>query len=153
MARWPLVWSVCVGQALTSAGCGKDAPRLVPVAGTVTVAEQPIPAGSIQFRADVTRGNNSMEVPVGVIQPDGRFELSTGGKKGAPAGWWKVVVHADNFQMIEPPPSPVWPLFPEGWQPPKTLVHERYLNPGTSDVSVEIRADDPSHRYEVKLNP
>jgi hypothetical protein len=149
------VWLALCGSVATlaGAGCGTDAPRLVPFAGTVAVGEQPVPAGSLQLRADVVHGNRSLEVPVSLIGPDGRFEVETGGKKGAPPGWWKVVVLADNFQVVDPPPSPVWPLFPEGHEPPKPLVHPRYLNPGTSDVSVEIVPGTPGQGHVLKLNP
>ena len=136
-----------------AAGCGKEAVKLVPVAGTLTVNGKPVPAGSVQLRADPARGNRSMEVPVGVIRPDGRFELETGGKKGVPPGWWKVVVLADNFQAADPPPSPFWPDFPPDYKPPAPLVHERYLSAATSDVSLEVVAGVPADEHALTLNP
>lgn len=141
------------GAALILTGCGPAAVKLYPVVGRVVVENQPVPSGSIQLRADPSRGNTSHEVPVGTILPDGRFELTTGERKGAPAGWWKVVVVADNFRVFDPPPSPVWPKFPEGWEPPKPLVHARYLSAGTTDVSVEVVAEPDEDAYLLKLNP
>lgn len=151
--RRRLAAPLCLLLALGTAGCGNSGPALVPVAGRVAVGDRPVPSGSLQLRADVSRGNRSMEVPCGLIGPDGRFELATGDRKGAPLGWWKVVVIADNFRATDPPPSPVWPQFPEGYEPPKPLVPERYLSAGTSDVSVEVTANPAEDAYLIRLNP
>jgi hypothetical protein len=100
----------------------------------------------VQFRADPDHGNRSMEVPVGAIQPDGSFELQTGTQKGAPPGWWKVLVVADNFLVYGQPPHP-------DWTPPKPLVNERYLAVRTSDVAVEVVDQPEEGAYVLKLNP
>jgi hypothetical protein len=139
--------------ALTIVGCAPTAPKLVPVAGRITVAGQPVPLGSVQFRADPARGNHSMEVPVSAIRPDGGYDLETGGQRGAPLGWWRVLVIADNFRADNPPPSPVWPKFPPGYQPPRPLVHERYLRFHDTDLSVEVVENPEEGAYELTLKP
>ena len=153
MTPFPRGAALVLAAALAAAGCGPAAPKLFPVSGRVLVGETPVPAGSFQLRADPTRGNKSMEIPSGVIRPDGSFDLDTNGQKGSPAGWWKVVVVADNFQVFDPPPSPVWPLFPEGFEPPKPLVNHRYLNTNSSDVSVEVVENPAEDAYVIRLNP
>lgn len=146
-------FGILVVLLLVTAGCGPPDLKLYPVVGKLSVGDVPVPSGSIQLRADTSQGNKSMEVPVGLIQPDGRLELTTGERKGAPLGWWKLLVVADNFQVFEPPPSPDWPLFPEGWEPPKSLVHARYLGAGTTDISIQVVAIPKADAYVIKLNP
>jgi hypothetical protein len=123
------------------------------VAGKVTVNGRPLSFGSVQFLADPGRGNPSMEVPLAAVRPDGGFALETGGKKGAPLGRWKVVVVADNFRADDPPPSPVWPRLPAGYRPPRPLVHPRYLNAATTDLTVEVVEDPPEGAYDLTLKP
>jgi hypothetical protein len=149
--RFGLAVGVCAA-AWAAAGCGKPALKLAPVSGKILVGDKPLTFGSVQFRADISRGNRSMEVPVASVQPDGSFELLTGTRKGAPLGWWKVLVIADNFQVFDPPPSPNWPLFPDGWEPPKPLVHQRYLTVPTTDLTVEVVEHPGAGAYVLKLN-
>jgi hypothetical protein len=121
------------------------------VAGKVTVNGKPVPLGTVQFRADTSQGNQSMEVPVATIGPDGRYELETAGQKGAPLGWWRVLVIADNFRADDPPPSGT--KFPEGYQPPRPLVHERYLSFHKTDLVVEVVENPQEGAYELHLKP
>jgi hypothetical protein len=139
--------------ACVAVGCGPARPRLVPVAGRVTVGGKPLSFGSVQFLADAARGNPSLEVPLAAVRPDGGYALETGGKKGAPPGWWKVVVLADNLRADDPPPSPVWPRLPAGYRPPRPLVHERYLKVATTDLAVEVVEKPPEGAYDLVLKP
>jgi len=150
--RLGLALGVCA-VVWVAAGCGKPALKLVPVSGKVLVGDKPLTFGTVQFRADISRGNRSMEVPVATVQSDGSFEMMTGARTGAPLGSWKVLVIADNFQVFDPPPSPNWPLFPDGWEPPKPLVHERYLRVPSTDLTVEVVERPGEGAYVLKLNP
>ena len=134
------VWAV--------AGCGKPALKLVPVSGKVLVGDKPVTSGVVQFRADPDHGNRSWEVPIGEVQPDGSFELMTGTQKGAPLGWWKVIVAADNVKFWEPPPG----ASPD-WRPPQPFVNERYLAVRTTDVAVEVVERPREGSYVLRLNP
>jgi hypothetical protein len=140
--------ALCVSAAAWGVGgCGKPALKLAPVSGQILLDGKPLTIGVLQFRADVTRGNRSMEVPTGQVQPDGSFEMITGTRKGSPLGWWKVLVIADNFKVWDPPlwayhpPDVKPPPKPDKWEPPKSLVHERYLTVKDTDA------------YVLKLNP
>jgi hypothetical protein len=124
--------------ALWAAGCAEKGPKLVPVAGKVMAGEEPVPFGSVQFRADTGRGNQSWEVPTGVIQPDGSFEIMTGSRKGAPLGWWKVLVIGDNYTVEEPA---------------KQLVPYRYPSVKETDLTVEVVEHPGEGAYVFKLNP
>ncbi len=133
-------------------GCGSPAkPALYPVAGKVLVGEKPVPSGMVQFRADAGRGNTTMEVPTGTIEPDGTFSLYTAGRPGAPAGWYRVLVLADNFATGDPPKSPEWPRLPKDY--PKPFVSVRYLYFHETDVIVEVVPEPREDAYVLRLNP
>lgn len=136
------------------AGCAKGPPPLTlyPVRGKVMVGDKIVKEGSIQLRADQAKGNTTWEQPTGAIESDGTFELFTQGKPGAPPGWYRVLVIADNFKVIDPPPSPVWPDYPEGFLP-KPLVNPRYLYFQQTDAFVEVVAEPEENAYVLKLKP
>ncbi len=133
-------------------GCGEKPVKLVPVHGKVLVEDQAVKSGTVSFRPDFKRGNETMEQPAGKLREDGSFELFSTGRAGAPPGWYRVLVMADNFQVVQPPPSPVWPDYPEGYLP-KTLVHERYLYFNQTDIMVEVKEDPQQEDYVLRLNP
>lgn len=116
------------------------------------VGDKLVKKGTVQLRADQAKGNKTWEQPCGTIQSDGTYELTTNGKPGAPPGWYRVLVLADNFQVVDPPPSPVWPNYPEGFLP-KPLVNERYLYFQKTDVFIEVVADPEEDAYVLKLKP
>ena len=146
-ACWLLGVAAC---CLTLLGCrGSSEPPLVPVAGRVLVGDKPVRAGMVQFRADSQRGNRSLEIPTGTLLPDGSFTLATRGKPGAPPGWYRVLVLADNFTTGDPPPSPEWPKMPRNH--PRPLVHERYLYFEQTDVIVEVVPAPRENAYVLRL--
>jgi hypothetical protein len=156
--RLGLALGVCAAVWMV-AGCGKPPLKLAPVTGKIMINGKPLTFGSVQFRADVSHGNRSMEVPTGQVQPDGSFELTTGTRKGAPLGWWKVLVIADNFQVWDPPlwayhpPDVTPPPKPDKWEPPRSLVHDRYLRVQDTDLTVEVVEHPAEGAYVLKLNP
>jgi len=141
-----------LGAAGVLSGCRPAEVKLLPVHGKVLVGDKPVKEGTVSFRPDGARGNMSPEHPTGVLQDDGSFELLSGGRPGAAPGWYRVLVIADNFKVIEPPPSPVWPRYPEGFLP-KPLVNERYLYFKTTDLLVEVVEDPDEGAYVLKLKP
>src|SRR5262245_40091564 len=83
------------GAALVVAGCGGDSDKLAPVVGKVTVDGKPLKSGTVSFRPDASKGNSSQHQPNGEIDAEGNYEmLVPPAKKGAPPGWYKVVVMA-----------------------------------------------------------
>ncbi len=135
-------------------GCGGEAPppKLYLVRGKVLVETKLVPEGTVQLRANSAKGNMTWEQPCGTILSDGTFELTTNGQPGAPLGWYKVLVMADNFKVVDPPPSPVWPNYPEGFLP-KPLVNPRYLYFSETDVEVEVVEKPPEEGYVLRLKP
>lgn len=131
-----------VALALLTGGCG-EGPRFEPVRGRVIVAGKPLTAGSVSFRPDVARGNTSQHHPTGAIDADGNFELYTAGKKGAPPGWYKVLVFADanasSGRAVHP-------------SPPKWLTSAKYTDVATTDLAVEVVVNPEPDRYDLKLD-
>ena len=68
--------------------------KVVPVAGRVLLDGQPLHGGIVKFHADTSKGNEIMFAPSGEIDADGNYELYTANKKGAPPGWYRVVIAA-----------------------------------------------------------
>src|SRR4051812_44767287 len=110
-------------------GCqGHKADRLTPVAGKVSVDGAPLTSGAVTFMPDADKGNRSPHIPVGNLDGNGRYELSSATKKGAPLGWYKVAITSQE---------PIDPKNP--YAPPKPLIHPKFGDAGTSGLAVEVR--------------
>jgi hypothetical protein len=141
MARSRAVW--LVGLAFV-VGCGDPGPPLVPVAGVVWVNGKPLTTGSVSFRPDADKGNTSLHHPTGSVGADGRFELFTVGRPGAPPGHYKVLVFADantdpNTRTAAHPKPPAW------------LTDVKYTSERTTDLRVEVVPTAEPGRYDLKL--
>lgn len=96
MARFSRVLVLLAVVSLGAGGCGgdgQDHPDTYPVTGTVVAADgKPVAGGMIEFRSTVGKPLSAL----GVIGPDGTFELATmsGNRKlpGAVAGSHQVTV-------------------------------------------------------------
>jgi hypothetical protein len=137
-----LLAALCLGGACwASAGCGGGGEKLLPVAGRVTLNDQPLRSGSVSFRPDAAKGNASLHHPTGSIDPQGNYSLFTVGKKGAPPGRYKVLVFADaNAQA-----GAVHPV------PPRWLVPEKYLSEKSTPLAVEVVDAPAEGAYDLKL--
>jgi hypothetical protein len=127
-----------------SAGCGQDdgIGKLYPVSGRILVDGRPLTGvaqGSVSFRGDPLKGNETLHQPTGPIDAEGRFELVTAGKKGAPPGWYKVVVTAYANKLEEGPVRP------------RLLLVEKYYHPKKTDLSVEVVADPAPGAYDLNV--
>jgi hypothetical protein len=124
------------------AGCSGPSEVLVPVTGTITVKKQPLANGTVVFHPDPEKGNKEKREPRATITSDrpGVCQLTTDNREGAPAGWYKVTVHA-----LEPAASSL--------RPPQWLAHPRYADVKTSGLSVEVRKDAPGTAYDFDLEP
>src|SRR5205823_1414977 len=88
----PVAWMFC----LFVAGCGDGIGTRYPVEARVLVDGEPLTGmtGKVIFVPDKDKGNKTPVNAGGDIDAEGRYKLSTKGKPGAPAGWYKVVVSA-----------------------------------------------------------
>jgi hypothetical protein len=118
-------------------GCEKSE-KFVPVVGRVTVNGRALTTGSVSFRPDPGRGNASMHQPTGSIDGEGNYQLFvTGGRAGAPPGWYKVVVTAYDD------PSPGKPL--------KSFTDMKYADEKTTPLRVEVIENAPAGQYDLAL--
>jgi len=137
-ARFRVGVLLAVALAVNAAGCKDEGERLAPVGGVLTVQAKPVPNGTVTFYPDAAKGNATQHQPCGVVA-DGRFELFVpGGRKGAPPGWYKVVVYA----IDDPRPG----------KPNRYWVATKYATPGTTPLSVEVVENPEPGRYDRQLD-
>jgi hypothetical protein len=142
LARRTARMAVLVAAALGVAGCGGGGPKLVPVRGKVTLPSgTPVHNGSVTLYPDTAKGNKSKELPIGAIDEQGNFTVTTGAREGAPPGWYKVAISA--AEQIDPKN----PYFTD-W-----LIHERYINPETSKLTAEVVENPAPGRYDFQVEP
>lgn len=147
----PKSYSVVSKFALTSliiilCSCSKhevETLPLVPVKGTVTVAGKPLDRGYIQFVPIDARPAKHKYRSASQVQPDGNYSLKTHRQPGAPLGNYKVVVAATATPMPEPSKR-------SGWVP-DWIVHEKYTNPTTTDLQVEVTESAQEGTYDFTL--
>lgn len=121
-----------------AAGCGGAEPRTHPASGRVVFADgTAVTSGVVEF-APVGGGPAAR----GKIGPDGRFELETGGRRGAVAGEHQVAV----VQMILTDGHP--DHVRKGHQ--LRLVHGRHRRFETSKLSREVKAGGNEFVLEVE---
>lgn len=127
---------------LALAGCGGDGPKMVPVAGTVTIDGQPLTYGQIQV---VPTGWRPASSPIG---SDGRFMLTTTvSGDGCPVGTHTVVILAGES------------VSPEAmkWHAPKKYADAKASNltvtitGPTDDLKIELKWDKGGKPFVEKL--
>jgi hypothetical protein len=127
-------------------GCGDDSGvgKTYPVAGKVTLDDEPLTAmsGTVLFKPDASKGNTSSFEPVGNLDEQGNYTLNTKGKKGAPPGWYKVIVTATGEML--PAKGNVHPR-------PKSLVPAKYGQDKTTNLFIEVVDDPAAGAYDLKL--
>ncbi|MCI0464172.1 MAG: hypothetical protein L0Z62_45135 [Gemmataceae bacterium] len=136
---WYLGALLTGGVVLALAGCNAGGGEgLAPVVGKVTVDGKPLTTGSVSLRPDGSKGNKSQHQPTGAIDPQGNFEvLVPPARKGAPLGWYKVVVTA----LDDPQPG----------KPLKSFIDMKYADENNTPLKVEVIASPEPGRYDFKL--
>jgi hypothetical protein len=112
-----------------------------PVSGEVMVDGKPLPMGSVTLYADSGKGNTSKEVPVGEIK-EGRYEIFTGKRRGAPLGVYKVIVVSGD--KVPQPTGGTAEL-------PKSLIDTKYGDPKRTPLVVEVVERPPPGAYDLKV--
>ncbi len=110
--------------------------HVVPVSGQVIVGDEPLEEGTITFIPDAAKGNDCRWSPTGKIV-GGVYELSTAGVKGAPPGWYKVILVPFSLQRGRP-------VF---------LFDRRFGNPERTPLSIEVVDAPDGKSYEFKVPP
>jgi hypothetical protein len=112
------------------------------VKGRIALNGQPFKSGggSVVFMADTTKGNTTKHEPRGTLSPDGDFELTTIGQPGAPAGWYKVLVLAQDPSSSSNP-----------YAVPKYIVPTEYTTVERTPLSVEVVAKPSAGAYDLDV--
>jgi hypothetical protein len=95
----------------------------------------------VSFRPDAARGNASGHHPTGEIV-NGTFELYTARQKGAPPGWYKVLVFSDE-NSTQGGLRPVMPRW---------ATHAKYTSEQTTDLFVEVVEKPAPEAYDLHLS-
>jgi hypothetical protein len=120
---------------VTTAGCqgkppGPEKQPTVPVTGQVKYQGRPVANASVIFQSV-----DGTVVAHGNTDAAGLFTLSTyGNQDGAPPGRYKVIVAAVTAKEVEP--GVLADVPPGGFKSP---VPDKYANPATTDVVVEVK--------------
>jgi hypothetical protein len=127
---------------LMIAGCSEPQLKLVtPVEGKISAGEQPLAAGNITFHPDTSKGNNAKysQLPVGSIS-DGTYSIATGGKPGAPEGWYKVTLTSS----VPSDPKDEYSI-------PKLVVDQAYTDAATTTLLIEVKEGAGAGAYDLKV--
>ncbi len=119
--------------ALALSSCGRTGGTYYPVSGKVTVDGKPLKEALVIFWADIEKGNKTVDRPLGEVK-DGTYTLSTRGKPGAPAGWYKVLLKTSYPGVSNP-----------------LVLPSRYADPKMTPLSVEVVPHPAADAYDLKL--
>jgi hypothetical protein len=115
----------------------------------VTIQNEPLKAKStiIVFKPDASRGNKSTFEPAGTVDEDGNYTLFTKSRRGAPPGWYRVVVTATEEQ-----PETARAKAPRTHRPlPQSLVPPRYGQAKTTPLQIEVVENPAPDAYDLRL--
>jgi hypothetical protein len=134
-------WSIAACTVLLGAVSGCGSGGLVPVSGTVKLEGKSLREGTVAFYPDESKGNQSQDMPTGEIS-DGKYEVYTNSKKGAPPGAYKVVVTA----FASPPEKKGGTA-----EIPKSLLASKYQDKATTPLAVEVSSSSKPGAYDLTL--
>ncbi len=133
------IWLCLAGGLLGLAGCGG---KELPVAGHVTLNDQPLTRGMVAYTPDESKGNTSKAASFGSIGPDGTYTLMTGERPGAAPGWYRVTV-----QTSMPANGAV-----KGSELPRVVaLNPQYQDAKQTPLRVEVVSSPGSGHYNLKL--
>jgi hypothetical protein len=141
LARFHLVCAACLVFVVGLSGCGSDAPKIVPISGTVTRNNQPVPNLYLNFMPDTGRPS------WGVTDSEGRFKLHYDRDyDGAVVGKHKVFVQFKPGTVE----AELEMLAGKLKQPPELeAILEKYGSEQTTTKEVEITKADTNFVLEL----
>jgi hypothetical protein len=121
-----------------AAGCGDAGPELIPVVGTVRIDGQPATEGAVTYRDESSGAFQAS----GLIQSDGTYKLMQKDLEGAQAGQYRVVVFVRKT-----------PRTPTGEMAglPAIIVNQKFTNPNTTPLRIEVKKDAPAGHYDLAV--
>lgn len=152
-----LGWAVLM---MLLSGCGGgEGPKLVPARGTVKYKGNPVAGATVTF---VFPDN---QISTGITDENGRFNLTTGGRPGAPIGKAKVSISKQTTATGTLAKSPDQ-LTPEDMvkmyaakggeamkgaaQEVKSEIPTKYSNPDSSGFTANVQASDNDFLFEMQ---
>ena|SRR5947209_3097132 len=133
-------WFLAAIAAVSFVGC-QPGETMVHVEGQVKHEGKPLTTGIVILHADEGKGNSSKHEPRGVIGTDGRFKVTTHPREGAPPGWYKIAVIAQ--ERSNDPDNP--------YALPKSLLPDKFGKADESGLAFEVRKDAPPGAYDLDL--
>ena len=79
---------------------------------------------------------------MGTLDAEGRYKLMSATTEGAPLGWYKVTVTAQE---------PIDPKNP--YAAPKHLINPKFSGVSTSGLAIEVVKQAAADAYDLKLAP
>jgi hypothetical protein len=124
------------------AGCGGAGAS---VKGHVNYDGKPVQGhkdGVVIFYPDSGKGNTSKFEARGKLESDGTYDLTSdnAASKSIPLGWYKVAVRAN----VPSNPKDEYSL-------PKSVIPDKYKDPKTSGITIEVVAGAAPGTYDLKL--
>lgn len=126
-------------------GCGRQGPETISVHGTVTLDGNPVAGASVMFMPQ-----SAGRPATGLTGEEGRFELTTFRERdGAIPGQHRVTVTLSKTTgFLTDKDGLSAGVAPEGARQ-EWIVPQRYSNPDTSGLTVDVRDDMAPVRLEL----
>jgi hypothetical protein len=126
--------SLCSLIALTGCRKGLVIGSCIPVEGKVTLGDRPLIGGTVSFIPLEGEGNRPR--PEGTIDTQGRYSLTTAGKKGAPPGKYRAILTTSGEDKRQ-----------------ETLFNPLYSHWDRSPLLITVGESLPAGTYDLKLSP
>ena len=136
--------------ALAASGCGDaGVGKTYRVSGKVTLEGQPLVAktATVVFKPNAAKGNTSPFEPAASVDSSGDYTLYTKTQRGAPPGWYKVIVTATGTESA--PPASKKPLRERPL--PQSLVPGKYGQDKTTPLEIEVVEGPAPGAYDLTL--
>jgi len=120
-------------------------PHLLLVRGQINLGNKPLELldddfGKIWLYPNRAKGNDFADIPAGTITEDGSFTITTRGKEGAPAGWYRVVLLANRTRDPEHPNQKRKPVIPRAFN-----------NPEETTLEILVEEKEEGFEYDISL--
>ena len=148
----PLLRALVLPFLLLAAGCGDGGVgKIYRVEGKVTFNGDPLisKSGVVLFEPDTAKGNTTPFKPAASIDSSGNYTLYTKTRRGAPPGWYKVIVTATASDSVSPSTSKK----PRHERPvPTSLVPAKYGLAKSTPLNIEVVENPTAGVYDLILS-
>jgi hypothetical protein len=146
----PLLPALVLPLALLASGCGDGGVgKTYRVNGKVTLNGELLVSKTavVLFKPDTAKGNTTSFDPAGSLDSSGNYTLYTKTQRGAPPGWYKVIVTAT--ESASPPVSKQ----PRRERPlPISLIPAKYGLAKSTPLNIEVVESPASSAYDLILS-